>query len=158
MAIPPPPDKPADFTASDILSTDAWMGRLPKPVLGLDVACTKIAVDFQNMNRDSLEECLRRNLELLRSSTNCDCAFLAALHPDEPLIQDVQFARGGMAQCRPEGLVGVKLEELPWIKGRLEHLRLSELRDTSSPRREQAAEAARLADLQIGSALLVALH
>ena len=43
MAIPPPPDKPADFTASDILSADAWTAtRLPKPVLGLDVACTRI--------------------------------------------------------------------------------------------------------------------
>ncbi|MGO9802700.1 MAG: diguanylate cyclase domain-containing protein, partial [Steroidobacteraceae bacterium] len=158
MAIPPPPDKPADFTASDILSTDAWPGRLPRPVLGLDVACTKIAVDFQNMNRDSVDECVRRNLELLRSATDCDCAFLAALHPEEPVIQDVQLARSAFAQCRPEGLATVALAELPWLKGRLEHLRLSELRDTSSPRREQAAEAAKLADLQIGSALLVALR
>ncbi len=54
----PPPDKPADFTASDILSADAWTGRAPKPVLGIDVACTKIAVDFQNMRRESVEECI----------------------------------------------------------------------------------------------------
>ena len=47
----PPPDKPADFTASDILSADAWTGRTPKPVLGIDVVCTKIAVDFQNMRK-----------------------------------------------------------------------------------------------------------
>ncbi len=48
----PPPDKPADFTASDILAADAWTGRTPKPVLGMDVVCTKIAVDFQNMRRE----------------------------------------------------------------------------------------------------------
>jgi hypothetical protein len=41
----PPPDNPADYTASDILSADAWTGRAPKPVLGIDVVCTKIAVD-----------------------------------------------------------------------------------------------------------------
>jgi hypothetical protein len=46
-----PPDKTTEFTASDILSGDAWNGRTTKPALGLDVACTKIAVDFQNMRR-----------------------------------------------------------------------------------------------------------
>ncbi|HXY75914.1 MAG TPA: PAS domain S-box protein, partial [Steroidobacteraceae bacterium] len=152
-----PPDKPADFTASDILSADAWTGRTPKPVVGIDVICTKIAVDFQNMRRDSMDECVRRNLELLRGATASDCAFLAALNPEDSTIADVQLARSAFAQCRPEGLVGVGLESLPWLKGRLEHLRLSELRDTSSPRKEQATEAARLAELHIGSALIVAL-
>src|SRR5215472_12389542 len=150
-----PPDKTAEFTASDILSADAWTGRTPKPVLGLDVACTKIAVDFQNMRRESVDECVRRNLELLRQATASDCAFLAAFHPDELKIEDVQLARSSFAQCRPEGLRDLNLESFPWLKSRLEHLRLSELRDTNSPRKEQAAEAQKLADLQIGSALLV---
>ena len=154
----PPPDKPADLTASDILSADAWSGRAHKPALGLDVVCTKIAVDFQNMRRDSIDECVRRNLELLREASGCDCAFLAALHPDDAVIQDVQLARGAFAQCRPEGLQGVGLDALPWLKSRLEHLRLSELRDTGAPRKEQAAEAGRFAELQIGSALLVTLR
>ncbi|HVP34628.1 MAG TPA: diguanylate cyclase, partial [Steroidobacteraceae bacterium] len=158
MAIPPPPDKPADFTASDILSADVWTGRHTKPVLGLDVACTKIAVDFQNMRRDEVDAYVRRNLELLRGATGCDCAFLAAIHPDELVIQDVQVARGAFAQCKPEGLASLALDTFPWLKGRLEHLRLSELRDTSSPRKEQAAEAAKLADLQMGSALLISFR
>ena len=158
MAIPPPPDKPQDFTASDILSADAWTGRHTRPALGLDVACTKIAVDFQNMRRDDVDACIRRNLELLRGATGCDCAFLAALHPDDAVIHDVQGARSAFAQCKPEGLASLSLEGFPWLKGRLDHLRLSELRDTSSPRKEQAAEAAKLADLQIGSALLIAFR
>src|ERR1700728_71818 len=154
----PPPDKPADLTASDILSADAWSGRAHKPALGLDVVCTKIAVDFQSMRRDSIDECVRRDLELLREASGCDCAFLAALHPDDAVIQDVQLARGAFAQCRPEGLQGVGLDALPWLKSRLEHLRLSELRDTGAPRKEQAAEAGKFAELQIGSALLVTLR
>src|SRR5215472_9331759 len=125
-----PPDKPAEFTASDILSADAWSGRHTKPVLGIDVACTKIAVDFQNMRRDEVEPCVRRNLELLRGAAGVDCAFLAAIHPDEPVIQDVQVARSAFAQCKPEGLASIALDTFPWLKGRLEHLRLSELRDT----------------------------
>ena len=157
MATPPPPDKPQDFTASDILSADAWTGR-HKPALGLDVACTKIAVDFQNLRRDEVDACIGRNLELLRGATGSDCAFLAALHPDEGVIQEVQVARSAFAQCKPEGLSGLSLEALPWLKGRLENLRLSELRDTSSPRKEQALEAAKLADLQIGSALLISFR
>src|ERR1700761_2883545 len=84
-----PPDKPAEFTASDILSADAWSGRAPRPVLGIDVACTKIAVDFQNMRRETVDECVRRNLELLREATGSDCAFLAAFHPNELVIEDV---------------------------------------------------------------------
>src|SRR5437879_2760540 len=153
-----PPDKPADFTASDILSADAWTGRAPKPVLGIDVVCTKIAVDFQNMHRDSVDECVARNLELLRSATACDCAFLAPLNPEDSTIGEVKLARSAFAQCRPEGLTGIALASLPWLKGRLEHLRLSELRDTSAPRKEQATEAAKLAELHIGSTLLVALR
>jgi hypothetical protein len=109
----PPPDKPADFTASDILSADAWTGRVPKPVLGIDVVCTKIAVDFQNMSRDSVDECVRRNLELLRGATGSDCAFLAALNPEDSTIADVQLARSAFAQCRPEGLTGSGLESCP---------------------------------------------
>ncbi|HEV3286422.1 MAG TPA: GAF domain-containing protein, partial [Steroidobacteraceae bacterium] len=154
----PPPDKPADFTASDILSADAWTGRSPKPVVGVDVVYTKIAVDFQNMRRDTVEECVRRNLELLRGATGSDCAFLASLNPEDGTVAEVQLARSAFAQCRPEGLIGLPLDGFPWLKGRLEHLRLSELRDSSAPRKEQAAEAARFAELHIGSALIVALH
>jgi PAS domain S-box-containing protein len=153
-----PPDKPAEFTASDILSADAWTGRAPRPVLGLDVACTKIAVDFQNMRRDQIDDTIRRNLELLREATATDCAFLISFRPDEIVIEDVQLARSAFAQCRPEGLRETTLDSFPWLKSRLDHLRLSELRDTSTPRREQTAEAQKFADLQIGSALLVSLR
>ena len=154
----PPPDKPAEFTASDILSADAWTGRTPKPVLGIDVVCTKIAVDFQNMRKESVDETLRRNLELLRGATAADCAFLAALTPDEPVFTEVRSAKSAFAQCRPEALSGTLLESFPWLRARMDHLRLSELRDTGSVRKEQAVEAARFAELHIGSALLVALR
>src|ERR1700749_2503220 len=152
------PDKPAECTAYDILSADAWTGRAPRPVLGLDVACTKIAVDFQNMRRDQIDDTIRRNLELLREATATDCAFLASFRPDELIVEDVQFARSAFAQCRPEGLRELAMDSFPWLKSRLDHLRLSELRDTSTPRPDQAAEAKRFADLQMGSTLLISLR
>ena len=94
----------------------------------------------------------------MRGATGADCAFLATLNPEDSTFTGVQHARSAFAQCRPEALVGTSLETFPWLTARLEHLRLSELRDTSSPRKEQAAEAAKFAELQIGSALLVALR
>ena len=63
---------------------------------------------------------------------------------DKPVVEDVQLARSAFAQCRPEGLRELALEQFPWLKSRLDHLRLSELRDTSTPRREQTAEASLL--------------
>ena len=95
-----PPDKPADFTASDILSADAWSGRAPKPVLGIDVACTKIAVDFQNMRRETVDECVRRNLVLLRDATGSDCAFLIAFHPNELVILRTTDRAGGFTRLQ----------------------------------------------------------
>ena len=68
------------------------------------------------------------------------------------------LARGAFSQSHPEVLSGVSMDSLPWLKSRSEHLRLSQLRDTSAPRREQIAEAQRFAQLQIGSVLLLAFH
>jgi diguanylate cyclase (GGDEF)-like protein/PAS domain S-box-containing protein len=155
--------EPADLTASDILSPNAWNGRSAKPAVGLDVACTKIAVDFQNVRRETLDECMRKNLELLRDVTASDCAFAAALNPDELnpdilTIRDIQVASSAFSQCRPQELEGKNIAAFPWLYSRLEHLRLSELRDTSAPRREQAVEAERLAALAIGSTLIVAFR
>ena len=114
-----PPDKPAEFTASDILSADAWSGRAPKPVLGIDVACTKIAVDFQNMRRPAVDETLRKNLELLREATGSDCAFAAVFGAEDPLtFEEIQVARSAFAQCRPEALKGETLDRFPWLKSR----------------------------------------
>src|SRR5689334_1960606 len=142
-----PPDKTSEFTASDILSADAWNGRTAKPVVGMDVACTKIAVDFQNMRRPAVDETLRKNLELLRDATGSDCAFAAVFGAeDPPTFEEIQVARSAFAQCRPEAFRGESLDRFPWLKSRCEHLRLSELRDTTPPRREQMAEASRLSE------------
>ncbi len=44
---------------------------------------------------------------------------------------------------------------IPWLKGRLEHLRLTEIRDSAAPRKDQLVEAKRFAELSIGSVLLI---
>jgi diguanylate cyclase (GGDEF)-like protein/PAS domain S-box-containing protein len=152
--MPAQTDPAPDLTASDILSPQAWPGRARRP-LGLDVTCTKIAIDFQNLSRQHAEPCLRENLELLREAVGCETAFIVTLAEDAGSIEGVVAARGAFSQCDPEALGGESLEGWAWLRGRLDHLRMSDLRDSASPRREQLAEARRFAELRIGSLLLV---
>ena len=152
---PANPDRITDFTASEILSPQVWTARQQRPHFGLDVTCTKIAVDFQNMHRDSVASVVANSLEMLREAAQCDAAFVATLDESCTNIIDVQFSKSALAQCRPDGLRGVAIEPFTWLRSRLAHLRLAEFRDTSAARSEQLAEARCLAELQIGAALLV---
>ena len=81
------PEHPADLTASDVFSTGVWSARGGKPTLGVDIACTKIAVDLQNVRRNSLDSCIRESLSSLRDSSNVDTAFIWMLSPDGTSIE-----------------------------------------------------------------------
>jgi PAS domain S-box-containing protein len=108
------------------------------------------------MTRESADDCIRRSLETFRDSTSADAAFAIFLDNSGKHIESVLCARGHFAQCHPEALRGVAIDSLPWLSSRSDHLRLSEFRDTASPRPEQTEDAGTLAELAIGSALLVA--
>ena len=158
MTLPVNPDRSTDFTASEILSPQVWASHAKRPQFGLDVTCTKIAVDFQNMQLRTVSSVIASSLEMLYEATQSDCAFVATLEESGHKIFDVQYAKSALSQCRPEALRGLTMPEGGWLLGRLEHLRLSEFRDTAQPRREQIADATMLASLQIGTALLVAFR
>jgi diguanylate cyclase (GGDEF)-like protein/PAS domain S-box-containing protein len=153
-----PPPASGDYTASDVLAPQFWTGRAERQPPGLDVACTKIAVDFQNLQRASADESIRRSLAILREATSADAAFSAFFDAGGSHIESVMVAGGAFAQVHPEALRGVTLNRLPYIAGRGEHLRMTEFRDTATPRREQASDAGLLAELSIGAALLVAFR
>ncbi len=145
-----------EFTASDILSPKLWQQRAERPPLGIDITCTKVAVDFQNISAGNADAVIRQNLEVLRGATNTDAVFLALLDGHGERIDSLATSKGPFAQCRPELLKGEHLEVLPWIRSRLEHVRILEIRDTVGVRPEQASDAARLAGLDIRSLLLIA--
>ncbi|HEY2463412.1 MAG TPA: EAL domain-containing protein [Steroidobacteraceae bacterium] len=155
MAIAPTDPRHADLTASDILSPQTWPRRGARPTVGLDVICTKIAVDFQTMTAATTLDTIIVNLELLREATRVDTAFHIALDPELDAIGDVQVARGMLATGNPEQLRGQSLDALPWLQSRLAPLRVSELRDTGAPREDQADDAAVWNHLGIGSVLLI---
>jgi diguanylate cyclase (GGDEF)-like protein/PAS domain S-box-containing protein len=155
MAIAPNDSRHPDLTASDVLSPNSWPKRGIRPLVGLDVICTKIAVDFQTMTAETTADCLHTNLELLREATRSDAAFHMSLDSEASVIVDVQVARGMLTTGNPEQLRGQSLDSLPWLKSRLASLRVSELRDTGHPRPDQAEDAAVWANLGTGSILVI---
>ena len=72
-------DKLPEFTASDVLSTKLWQPRADRPPLGIDLACTKVAVDFQNISAGNADAVIRQSLEILREAINTDAVFLVLL-------------------------------------------------------------------------------
>src|SRR6202034_2491179 len=150
-----PPGTNPDLTASDVIAPQFWTGKTRRPAPGVEAACTRIAIELQHLGRDTAEDSIRRSLEAFRDAASADAAFAVFLSADAQHIESVQCARGHFAQCHPEALRGTPTKSLPWVNSRFEHLRLSEFRDTASPRKEQAEDAGTLAELAIGSALLV---
>ncbi|HLK70616.1 MAG TPA: EAL domain-containing protein [Steroidobacteraceae bacterium] len=153
-----PPGASSDYSASDVLAPQFWTGKAERHAPGIDVACTKIAVDLQNLTRESADESIGRCLDALRDAVSADAAFAAFFNAEGTHIESVLCARGHFAQCHPEALKGAAVTTLPWLAQRSEHLRLSEYRDTASPRPEQAEDAGSLAELAIGAALLVSFR
>src|SRR5580704_6908914 len=131
----------ADLSASDVLAPHFWTGKAERPAPGIDVACTKIAVDLQNLSREGADECIGRCLEILREATSADAAFALFFDHSATHIESVLSARGHFAQCHPEALRGTPISSLSWLSSRCEHLKLSEFRDTASPRKEQVEDA-----------------
>ena len=111
-------DKRPEFTASDVLSSKLWQPRADRPPLGIDLACTKVAVDFQNISAGNADAVIRQSLEILREAINTDAVFLALLDGHGERIDSIAAAKGPFAQCRPEVLKGEALESLPWCRRR----------------------------------------
>jgi diguanylate cyclase (GGDEF)-like protein/PAS domain S-box-containing protein len=155
MAIAPTDPRHVDLTSSDILSPHAWPKRGARPAVGLDVICTKIAVDFQTMTAATALDTIIVNLELLREATRVDTAFHISLDSELGQIGEVQVARGLLTTGNPEQLSGQSFDEMPWLQSRLAPLRVSELRDTGAPREDQTVDAALWNHLGIGSVLLI---
>src|SRR6202789_2753944 len=155
MAIAPHDPRHPDLTASDILSPQTWPKRGTRPAVGLDVICTKIAVDFQSMTAVTAPEVIGANLELLREATRTDAAFHIRIDAESGQFADIQVARGMLATGNPEQLRGQSLEDFPWLQSRLAPLRVSELRNTANPRGDQSEDAAAWSHLGIGSVLVI---
>jgi diguanylate cyclase (GGDEF)-like protein/PAS domain S-box-containing protein len=155
MALAPHDPRHPDLTASDILSPQMWPKRGNTLAVGLDVICTKIAVDFQSMTAITAPTVIGVNLELLREATHTDAAFHIPFDAESGLFAEIQVARSMLATGNPEQLRGQSLDAMPWLQSRLAPLRVSELRDTAKPRDDQSNDAALWSHLGIGSILII---
>ena len=148
---------PAEVGATDIFASP--FGTLRQGAgLGLDVECTKAAVDLQNLATQTSESVILAALETLRRATGADTAFLALLDESAQCFERMRAVGDDGLQTGPATLSGEPLSSFPFLSSRFDHLRLTEYRDTAQPVREDPAEAARLAALGFSSVLLVALH
>ena len=130
-------------------------GQTRRTKAGLDVLLTKAAIDFQNLSNEHADALLRLNLEALREAAGLDALLIATFDAGHTAIEHVIGVTGLFATFNPETLRGEPLERFPYLRNRLEHLRVIEIRDTSQPRPDVAPEAAQLAALRIGAALII---
>ncbi len=121
----------------------------------VDALQTKIAVDVQHLDQDQFKEQLQDNIAELPDATGCDAAFLALFSGDLSSIETVLASSSVYSASNPDALTGESLADWPWLSKRLGHLRIIEIADTDAGPKIAKAEMARLAGLNIGSALII---
>jgi diguanylate cyclase (GGDEF)-like protein/PAS domain S-box-containing protein len=144
-------------------AADAAIARPARRVMrtrepGLDLICTKVAVDFQSISLSTAEERISAGLQSLTDACGADAVFVALLDDVENVFDKIYLGRSTFSACNPEVLKGKELSEFPWIKSRLEHLRLLEIRDTAKAPIAQSHDAEHLARLNVGALLVVGFN
>ena len=144
-------------------AADAAIARPARRVMrtrepGLDLICTKVAVDFQSISLSTAEERISAGLQSLTDACGADAVFVALLDDVKNVFDKIYLGRSTFSACNPEVLKGKELSEFPWIKSRLEHLRLLEIRDTAKAPIAQSHDAEHLARLNVGALLVVGFN
>ena len=121
----------------------------------VDALQTKIAVNLQKLDAANRDAALQANIAELPDASGCDAAFLALISEDGRNLEPVFAGKAGFAPCTPEVLGGERIEDWPWLLSRLGHLKVIEIDDTAAGPSVAKAELGRLAELHIGSALII---
>jgi diguanylate cyclase (GGDEF)-like protein/PAS domain S-box-containing protein len=116
---------------------------------------TKIAVNVQNLEPARYEEQLRENITELPDATGCDAAFLALFNAESSTLGTVLSSSSVFSPCNPDALAGESLEHWPWLMQRLGHLKSVEIANTGDVPPSAKPEMERLAELGIGSCLVI---
>ena len=121
----------------------------------VDALQTKIAVGVQNLDPTTYLDQLQGNVDELPEATGADSAFIALISDDGAKVDAVMATCDGFAQCRPGVLAGEKLDDWPWLRQRLGHLRVVEVADTLGGPGVAKDELERLNEMHIGAALII---
>lgn len=148
-------------TPTSTKSTGAYPVQRRRPRAGertrgsADALQTKIAVNLQQLDPDRHRDQLRDNIAELPDASGCDAAFLALFNDDGTIIESVFSSSSVFCGCNPDALQKESLDDWRWLNGRLGHLRLVEIADIDNGPRAAHDELARLAELKIGSCLVI---
>jgi diguanylate cyclase (GGDEF)-like protein/PAS domain S-box-containing protein len=121
----------------------------------VDALQTKLAVSFQNLVPSNYLEQLQANIDELPEATGADSAFVALISENGERIESVRSSCNGFAQCSPGVLTDEKLDDWPWLRKRLGHLRVIEVADTVGGPKSAESELGRLNEIHIGAALII---
>ena len=121
----------------------------------VDALQTKIAVDVQNLDPDTFRDQLSNIIVELPDAVGCDAAFIAMFNDDVTEIDTVLTSSAVFSRCNPATLEHDPLENWPWLSQHLGHLRVVEIADTGNPPSSAGMEYKRLAQLGIGSCLII---
>jgi len=142
-------------------STDTTGVRHRRPRVGertrgaADALQTKIAVAVQNLDPVRYLEQLQTIISELPDAAGCDSAFVALISDDGEQFKSVLSASMGFAQCKAEVLGGEPMENWPWLRKRLGHLKIVEVADTLNGSKIATGELQRFSELHIGSVLMI---
>ena len=120
-----------------------------------DAVQTQIAVSFLNLDPNRFLEQLQSSINELPEAAGCDAAFVALISEDGTKFESVISAGGGFAQCKPDVMSGEALDDWPWMRERLGHLKVIEVADTLKGSKTSSSELRRLSELHIGSLLMI---
>lgn len=121
----------------------------------LDALHTKIAVSLQTLDADCWEEQIGKAIAELPDATGCDSAFLALFNSEGSAVDSVVASTSVFSRCNPAVLEKELLSDWPWLVKHLGHLKLVEVDDTGNGPRLARFEHARLAEIGIGSCLVI---
>ncbi len=122
-----------------------------------DIVRTKIAVDLLDVATANSDDRVRDALAPLLGICPVDAVFVAVLDPSASAVASVIAATRDGSDCRPESLAGATLDAVPWLAGRLEHLRIGEVADTRLPPEGATADGRFLREAGIGSMAFIGL-
>ncbi|MCH7829764.1 MAG: EAL domain-containing protein [Proteobacteria bacterium] len=123
----------------------------------VDALQTKIAVGMQHLDTHTYLDQLQSIIEDLPDAMGVDSAFIALISEDGSQIETVLSSRTGFARCKPELLQNEKLEDWPWLSGRLGRLRVIEVADTVKGSKSTREEFGRLNEIHIGAMLIIGI-
>ena len=76
---------------------------------GLDLICTKVAVDLQTINANTADERIRSGMQALVDACKADSVFVALLDEDSQTFRKVYAGRSMFSAVNPEVLQSAAL-------------------------------------------------